>query len=90
MDSAEGARPHLIRNDGASDSDRSVVFNAEANRAHGSSFSFDNKPRDAQGSYLAEGSLGGEELCSSLFSEHPPPPLLLDAWDYDNFKLSPQ
>ncbi|CAL9059687.1 homeobox-leucine zipper protein HOX13-like [Musa acuminata AAA Group] len=92
MDAAEEARPPLICKDGASDSDRSVVFNAEANRPHGSSFSFDNKARDAQGSYLDEEFLGGEELCSSLFSEQQQqqPLLLLDAWDYDNFKSSLQ
>ncbi|RRT34982.1 hypothetical protein B296_00044185 [Ensete ventricosum] len=85
---AEEARPPLICKGGASDSDCSVVFTAEANQSHGSSFSFDNKARDAQCSYLAEEVLGGEELCSSLFSEQPL--LLLDAWDYDNFKLSLQ
>ncbi|CAL9773330.1 unnamed protein product [Musa acuminata subsp. burmannicoides] len=79
----EEARAPLIYKDGASDSDSSVVFNDETSpygglvlhqnclmefKPRSSSLSFENKAMD-------EGFLGGDELCSSLFSEQPAPSL---------------
>ncbi|CAL9105289.1 unnamed protein product [Musa textilis] len=89
----EEARPPLIYKDGASDSDSSVVFNDETSPYGGlvlhqnchmefnprsSSLSFANKAMD-------EEFLGGDELCSSLFSEQPAPSLswyCSDPWEY--------